>query len=456
MPDNFLKLKLGLITIEIVVALAVVTLSISATIFLIFGNQDSTTTGLLSEQALYKVQKLSETARAEARSDWNNLVSTSTTEGLFNLQMDVADTDDYVKSVTNLASVGSEKIKLSLILTNWLEILNQGICRVSSDSNWANPKIQNIIDLGIVASATDIDIKNNIGFITVNSPVQSKEDLIIVSNISSLSPSIIKRLNTGPGLVSIQVIGNFAYVANTSINGQLEVIDVSNPTNAFLRNTYKLPGSSSGDVATTLYYYDKKIYLGIPKSSGPEFHIIDVSNLDNIHEVGTWELNTKVNSIYVSNGKSYVATPDDEELKILDVHDPSSIKQIAGFNASGASGSGKSIARRLNRIFLGRNVGNTELYVLDLNNINSTALASQDINSSVNSLLSAGNLVFMATNDSTKEFQVWKLADNESSFNVQSSIDLPTKATSIDCENGSLYLTTEDASSGVVVVIPGP
>jgi hypothetical protein len=63
-----------------------------------------------------------------------------------------------------------------------------------------------------------------------------------------------------------------------------------------------------------------------------------------------------------------------------------------------------------------------------------------------------GNLIFLATGDPSKEFQVWKIADDDTSFTLVSSIDLPAKANAIDCEGQKVYITTDDPTHGLNII----
>lgn len=443
----------GVATLEILIALAVIALSISAVIMVVFGNQSLSVDAQTTQEALYKAQAGLEEARASTHNNWDNIVSNSTTEEIFTKNTSVADVDEFVKLVNvvvNWQIQQPRSVELSTLLTDWQSALAQGSCATVSQGNWSAPALSTTIDLGATGPATAVDVKHGIAYVTANGD-STKNDFFAI-DVSTGIPTILSKFSTGPGLTAVHVAGNFAYLGNTSTAAQLQIVDITNPSAAYLRKNFKLPGSNSGDTATSLYYYNHNIYLGTPKSSIAEFHIIDVSNVDNPKEVGTWEFNTSVNAIYVSNGLAYVATPDDEELKILDVHDPAKIKLVGGYNAPGGSGNGKSFVRTGLRLYLGRTVGNDELYVLHIGNINPDALASANINSTVNGLVSMGNLVFLSTTDSAMEFQVWQLSENESAFTKLSQLDLPAKATFIDCEGQTIYLTNEDPSKGLMII----
>lgn len=453
-------------TIEHLVAITILVFGISAGMMVVYQYQYLVTDTELTQEALYSAQLEVEKARFAARQDWDDLTTVSTRDGMFTQNLQVTDADDFLKVVTSQVSWQSpaggqrREVEVSTILSDWLESKSLGSCDDDevAAGDWANPVILAALDLGASNSSTDIDVRDGIAYVTANSSIQSKEDFFVVDVRSNPYPTVLKKLNTGPGLKAVHVAGRYAYVANTSINSQLQIIDISNPQGAYLRSAYKLPGvyTGSATVGISIYYYRSKVYVGTKKSPIAEFHIIDVSDPLNPQEVGTWEFGTSVNAIYLSNGKAYVATPDDEELKVLDITEPQDIKFLGGFNAPGGSGSGKSLARSGSHMFLGRTIGGSELHVLDVENISGGTVASRDIGSSINGLVVKGDLAFLATTDAGKEFQVLKGARDLTGFTPVANLNLAARATALDCEGQLLYLTSEDRSQSLVILGANP
>lgn len=441
----------GFATVEILIALTITVLMISTAILMFFGSQKMALDSSLGQEALYRAQSLQENDRASARTNWNSLAANTITSGVFTESTEVLDIDEYTKLLKNTVSWsdGAEILNagISTMLTNWQEIRSQGICAKESLLDWSHPNVLHTFDLGLspVREVTGVDVKNGVAYVTVDGDGTQKDFFAVdVANYH-----ILWSIDTGPGLLGLKVIGDYAYAANTSVNSQLQIIDI----NSHSIQNYKIPGSTTGDVSS-IFYFDSKIYLGTPTSTISEFHIIDVSQLSNVHEISNWEFNQKVNNIYISNGFAYIAVPDNsEELKILDIHNPLDIKSMPGFDAPGFSGNGKSFSRKNDKLFFGRAAGNIELYALDLNHINLGYVASQDIdNSTVNAITTIGDVIFLALNNTVKGFRVYKFLDEPASFVLQSTLDIPAKALAIDCEGENVYLTTEDSSKGLLVI----
>lgn len=447
----------GFSTLEVLIALAIVIIAVSIVIELVFGSQRMALDAEMSQLALYKAQGLVERARAESRDSWSAVVSTSEYENPFTKNLQVVDIDDYVKEVRGLVGWQSGNIprsgQISALLTAWQKIALEGRCASLAVGDWAHPQVAHAVSIGSAGSEVNgVDVKSGVAYVAVDGD-GALPDLYIVDTNQN-PPSVVWALNTGPGLVAVRVAGNYAYLGNTSSSAQLQIID---RTTLALTN-FKLPGSTSGSGdPVSLFYYDGRVYLGTAQSDIAEFHIIEVSDLSNVHETGFWEFGLKVNAIYVSNGYAFVASPDNnEELKMLDVHDPAHITPEPGFDAPGSSGNGKSLARKGQRLYLGRTAGNIELYVLDINNAHGEPHASHDIDSSILGMATIGEFVFLATNDSTKAFQVWKLSDDGTTLSLEATLDLGARATSIDCEGQTLYVTTDDNSRGLISITPSP
>ena len=245
---------------------------------------------------------------------------------------------------------------------------------------------------------------------------------------------------------SLQVAGDYVFAANSSINGQLQVIKIADPSNPAVMLNVKLADAASGGIGNTIFYSKNKVYIGTSKNDGPEFYVYDVANpLAPIFR-GEFELGTVVNKIYVYGNYAYLATADQNHFRILDVSNPAHISEIGHFSGVGwAAQSGQSLAMLGGRAIFGRAgglpaLGYPELYMLDVNNpSNVTSLSSADVNISINDIFLRGGVGFMATNKSDGEFQIYNLANNQ--FNFLSKADLPNDAVALDCDGQNFYVS---------------
>src|SRR3989338_9394963 len=86
------KYMKGFATLEILIAFAVLILSISAVILLVFGNQSIIIDSQTNSEALYKAQKMLEEARAASKQDFFSVNSiTTTSDDIYQKTLDVID-----------------------------------------------------------------------------------------------------------------------------------------------------------------------------------------------------------------------------------------------------------------------------------------------------------------------------------------------------------------------------
>ncbi len=452
--NNELFLMTGQSTLEIIIALAILTISISAVIIISFGNQSFSIDTEVNNQALYKAKEILENARATARQNFNSLTSASTTDGMFLKETLVGNLGTYEKKITSIISwqtspLKNQKVELSTIVSDYKSVINFGGDTGGSglSGDWRNPRTLGSIDLGPGNSATGLDVLNKIVYLSSAASDSKKPDFYIVDATNGQSPVIVSSLNTGTGLNAVDVAGHYAYVGNNEDDEQLQIIDVSNINNPLLVKSYELLGvSGAGAVGNSIFYYGSKIYIGTKKATGPEFHVVDVSSATNPVELGSFEVNANVNDIYVRNDIAYIATSDNQELILLDVFNPSNISKISGYDAPGDSEDGKSLYLVVNNLYLGRLIGGNheehhEFHILNVGS--STAiqnLGSKDMAADVNSVVVCDYLAFLATSDSNKEFQVWNIS-NPANIAFWSSFNFSQVATGIDYEDNIIYVS---------------
>ena len=446
----------GYSILEVLIALGIIVISVSVGAILIFQSQSFSVDTTLNEEATFLAHNNLETALKTARDNFSTLVSGSSTSGNFTLEIIVENIDSFTKKVTSRASwltnpLRPQKVELVKIITDWPNATpppdptDDGGTGTTGD--WKNLVTLGSVDLGPGNSATDLDVKNKIVYMSASASAASKPDFFIVDATNGVSPFIVSSLNTGPTLNAIDVSGTYAYVANNLVSGQLQVIDVSNIASPSLLKTFQLPGvSGAGAVGNTIFFGYNKIFIGTKKATGPEFHIIDVSSPSNPVALGSFEIGDDVNSINVYGNIAYVATAANEEVKVLNIANPASITQIGGFDAPGTAEDGKTVWLVSKKLYLGRTEGgndpaNHELHIINVTTPSAPAdLGSKNFAADINDLRVRNNIAFLATSDSNNEFQVWDIA-NPTNITFWSSLNFSQIASGIDYENNLIYMS---------------
>ena len=438
----------GFVTVEILIAFAIIILCMSAVIMIAYGNQLITIDAELSIEAISKAQRMLEDARARSKQNFYSVVAIPTTsENIFQKTLNVEDIDLDTKKITSQVtwSTGGGRnpvVAFTTLVTNF-----KNICSQSLVGDWVHPQVINTstIDIDTTSSLTGLSSTNGYTYITADASTANKKDFYVVNTSNPVLPILIGSLTTGPGLSAVSVSGNYAYVANSSINAQLQVVDITTKNNPTLYKSFKLPitDSDGGTVGYSVLYHQGKVYLSTKKNGKAGLHIIDVSDLSNIRELGYLEVNNTINHIQVSGDYAYIASDDNtEELRVLNISNPASITNASIYNPSNTSGFGygSRIFISGNSLFLGRtfdsNTNNKELYVLDIAKPTLSplpSLLSQKISSSVHGVVVKDSLVFLATNS---QFQVRKISD----LSLLSSLPLMSNSVSMDCQGNYLYM----------------
>jgi type II secretory pathway pseudopilin PulG len=538
----------GSLTIELMIALAIMVLILSAVVMVSFTNQNFLIDSQTNAEALKIAQGLIEEQQALARKDFNlvNPVPLS--------YEDTLDSDDcpsdfivddiyrkrvcvvtdpenkgeyFNKLVTAIVEIDNGRnvkpIKLSAAITNFNNAIGGNTCDSVLSGNWKNPKIINednsdfaklIGDPTGIYTLSDVDAYRY--YDAVNEKYESRlyvtatkatnengEDanlstLFIFDTTNKKNPDLLGHIDSAPntpfGLNAIHVSEDpasdpprtYAYTANAyecdptsaslACDGQLYIFDVTDPDNITISAKLKIdslkPGISSAIRGVTsgasIFYKNGYIFLGLTKNDGPEFHILDVHKTSSITDnlayssLGSYEVGSEVNAIYVKNNYAYIASPDDLELKILDIStlsdpdDGSSGGSSYGFNSSEGAGHGKSIYIVGDKLYLGKtvpNIGN-DFHILDNRNPKSvlselTAPGSTNMPSSVNSIIVRSNLGFFLTNS---DLEIFDIGDPTNMDPVTISapletVEIPTGGSpsaepSMDCEGNYFYITS--------------
>src|SRR3989344_7111259 len=275
--------KSGFATFEILLAMALIISVITVILPLLAGEQSLTIASETDQEATYKAKELLENARAASVLDFNSVASIPIgpdTDPFYNKSLDVEDIDSFTKKVTSNVSWNNGSQNLSVNLTTLLTQVNIGgdTCNPVLTGDWTDPQKLGSVDVGESNGATDVDVISKKAYLTSIPNANNKPNFYIVdvsdpNNLISMGSIDTNGPSNKVGLASVHVAGKYAYVANMSLTSQLQVIDISDPNNPVeilgaRRDVVTLAGDTA--VGNSIFYHDKKIYLGLTKSDGPE------------------------------------------------------------------------------------------------------------------------------------------------------------------------------------------
>ncbi len=471
---RFPSSKSGFATLEILIALFILTMALSASTLVAFGNQTLLIDSTSDREAVKLADTLLETAQGKALTDWRGVVSLATSSGRFETSLEVTSIDYFTKKIKARVSWKnsynlSQHVTLSSLITDFQNNAEGDTCDPFLSGDWTNPETKNPVTafkdfLGDPTGhyiITDLDIYHDKLFVTTNNSSEANPTFFVFDVHDQENPTLISKLDNDPllntGLNALTIAsttdGVFAYVASATsfTKGQLQIINVS-VTPPVVIKTFKIPlsivaGSSTQGIGNRIAYKNGYVYLGLVKTvSGPEFNIIDVRNPNAPVWVGGFSVGSSINDIAIRGEYAYLATPHSQELIILDVSNPASPAMVGGYDApsSNTTGSGKTLYLADDRVYLGRTItsANPEFYIIDNEPRTYTPqiFGSKEVNTSINQLLVRENLAYFLTTTGTLQF--WNITTTTSITPYTLSIVLPesSKGVALDCEKNVLFV----------------
>ncbi len=451
------KNKRGFSTLEILIAFAILSLSLVAVIGVVFSDQSLSVDTQTNIEAVSKAQAQIESMRALSRQNFA-LVQTvaPTQDGIYTKSVSVTTINTLSKQVVSQVSWldggRTLAVNFSAIFTNW----QNGIkCSPTLSGDWTAPQIYGYVDFASSNGASAVDINDNKAYIS-SDPSSAGTDDFFVADVSTAGPGqgtlpTIGHFSTSYGLTDVHTSGNYAYVSADSQLFQLLIIDISNPSSLSPSSIVgKLDLTASGDAAVgnTLAYANNKVYLGLTVASkGPEFYVIDVSNPASPQMLGHYEVGNTVNHILIKNKIAYLTNASNDEVIALDVSDPTNPALVGKYTSSTLTG--QSLATNNGTaLYFGRigGTGNPKLLYFDTTSL-STPVWSLDMSkqSGIYTLVLRKNLLFMTTADPNDGLQIWDVSAagpssppvryDTSPLNIQQSATAGT-----DCAGNLLFV----------------
>lgn len=245
----------------------------------------------------------------------------------------------------------------------------------------------------------------------------------------------------------------------------------------------------AGAYPQAIKMYSNWFIIGTQKSLWSELVIGTLGpDSETAQIMDNFEIGTGVHDIALLGDRIIYASPKNPELDSFSLH-PDIIEDIYkgsgvysprlsihGFDAPGELGNGKSISIYPYGLFLGRTVGNHELYSLIQNSISryvSASSTNQDATSigpynaywnpiSANPNISLRKLLYVhdgygliaLTNSDTDAVKIYMQSKNRNTYQLRElvSLDLPAKPTDAICIQDQLVLTTESPTAPIVVI----
>ncbi|MEK7552407.1 MAG: prepilin-type N-terminal cleavage/methylation domain-containing protein [Patescibacteria group bacterium] len=463
MNDFNKKGSKGFSLIEILIALFVFSVTIASVFMVSFGNQTILMNLKIYEDSLSVSQFNLEEAKARGRFDFENLESGEEINEDIQENLEVSLLYDYtkeIKSKVRKLNIDLHEVELPLYVSNWRDAIGGDTC-FRRFENSENYEILQTFPLDVLNEVTDIDVVRGKAYITIDSIISPNFLVVDVSDVNN--PEFISNnFGSGRRLVSLKVAGKYAYLATGSTARQLQILNVENPASPQILSEFRLPEPSSTTTQSSIFYKDKKIYLGSEKNNwGKEFHIINVSTPSAPQYLGSFRVDTKVNAIAFKEDFAFVAVPNPTPLRVLDTGNYQNIQSINSYEAGGLTQhGGQTVAINDNLLAFGRSVlspGPTyhEIFLFDVEGGGLNLKASKRLGFSVRDLILRDNILIVASTLGTVNKIHFLSLDEDNLLDVIHDIDLPGKPVAFDCEDDKLYVLTSNSNTENSLVIIG-
>jgi prepilin-type N-terminal cleavage/methylation domain-containing protein len=433
-----LPAQAGFSLIELLIAMAIALMTISAIIFAVGGNQSTVSDSEINAEAVLKAQDLIGQAVASSTKNFASIVANTST--------DCAGSLCYTKSISVPLAYATQCAEAIVGTVSWMGTYGRslsvsetsmvtdiptllalgGDCITTPPSGGWKPPVPYASDALNPGKPTSIDAVSHIAYMGFDhSPYLQIADarsavlgqnsglFITFSNSFNSSGNVLDQIN-GLAIAKDPTSGKtYLFAATASTTAALSVIDVSDIYNPVIVARKSLAGTTAQ--GWKLFYYNKRVYIVSQLTSGPEFHVFDVTTPTSPTELGSgYELNATVNDLTVSNGIAYLATATGKELVVLNVANPSSISEITGASKSpGGSAAAESLFLNGTKLYLGlaSNSG-PEVYLLDASSPLTASgglptIASKEIGNDVVGIRVAGPIAFLGVSHASEEFQIW-------------------------------------------------
>src|SRR3989344_108068 len=274
--------KIGQTTLEALIALAIFVVTITTVATVYFGSQSAVVDARLNNQALYLAREDLEEARATARDDFDSLVSSETTSGLYTREIIVEDLSAYNKRVTSRVSweidpLRPQEVALVTHITDWKSVVPiAGSCNLGPLSgNWAAPQVLGSGDLGAGNQGTDVVVSLPYAYVSGTASASAKPDIFVFDVSNPASPSLVASRDIGSrGINALSLKDNYLYAASSNDNKELIIFDISSPTNITEVGSINLDGSAGG---LSVSAFSNVAAIGRRENGGTELCFIDVT-----------------------------------------------------------------------------------------------------------------------------------------------------------------------------------
>lgn len=418
-------MRSGFITIEFLVALAVVVTIVSATSQVAAGMVDARVDNVLADDAMQILSSDVQSITASSARVYE-LAPPSALPAGFSFTRLLSATSFCTAIVRDRISWDTTRERNQDLVTAYVD--EQSVADVGYDCPvvglshaWQNSvaSARAACHARVGMHSTDVVNRNGkrIVFVGGTSVQGADPDLCVYDVTSADSPMLVSSLNTGPGIFSLDAAGDYVYVVQNANSLQFQVIDVTDSAHPFVVASRSLPGvSGSFPQGRSVYVFRNRAYVGTYETAGPEFHVFDITDPRNPRALGSRAINHSIRQILVrivtlggiEHVLAYIASSADAaEVLILDVTNPAAIIELSHVDVPGSGSATAEAFLGVNLVVARQQVaGEKALALVNLSDsvhprVEEVADIFLKTGSVVNGLLASNTILLLTTTDTT-------------------------------------------------------
>lgn len=319
--------------------------------------------------------------------------------------------------------------------------------------DWTSPVTIGTADLGPGNQGTDVVVRYPYAFVSGVAASANKPDLFVYDVSNPASPQILTTLEIGEGGINtLSLSGNILYAVSSNDAKELMVFDTTAPAATSLIATLNLSGDADG---LAVLAKDDLLVVGRAGSSASEVVFYDVTNPASPSGVGSFNVPDAVNDFATSEEYLFAAsTSETEDITVYDIRNPIAPALAAAYDLPDGSPDLSIAYDAPGTLFVG-NAANQFVTVDASDPLALSMLSSVGTGGEVRDMAClTGNLLFIGTNNSTKEFIILNIMDLDAIAEF-SSLNFPQVATGVDIGNGLVYVAVR-SNDALRIIGPSP
>ncbi|MDP3729189.1 MAG: hypothetical protein Q8R26_00320 [bacterium] len=460
--------------LELLVAAGIFLLTSSAAILLFFGGQSVSIDSANAERALQYASEGLEATRSIRTRNWDELIAgthglrfinnqwelqgSSDVQDLFSRTVTIVDVASDVKKVTSSITWQTDpqrpqEVTLVEQFSDWKKIFAGSCVSDPLSGNWNNPQIIGSADIGPGNSGTDIAVRLPYVFISSTASTASKPDLMVFDVSNPALPQLKKSIDIGSsGINTISIKGNYLYAASSNDSKEFIIFNIADPPNTSVVTEMNLTGTAN---ALGVSSFASTTVVGRSGSATYEIVFIDITNPSAptiISEVAT---GGNVFDFYTTDRRLYfVSQESDPDVWTYDITNPANPLFVSNYDIPGTT---EDISiylqdREGTNILVG-NIQN-ELIILGATTTQLYVRDRIDVLGDVNDIVCVeGDLAFLATSNSNKEFIIINVSDPDNIIE-QASFNFPQIGMGIEFSQNKAFFVTRSNDS-LRIIGPG-